>query len=121
MAFPKYDMQYALIMDAATSTEQGGHAKRIGAILTKIDKDGNLCAISLALLQLRDHEKNYSPFLLEATAAMREMDIFNKYLWGQQFILYTDHKPLEKAESFTNTKNQQSLINTFGAQLNNPV
>ncbi len=24
------------------------------------------------------------------------MDFFNEYLWGKQFILYTDHKPLEK-------------------------
>jgi alpha-D-ribose 1-methylphosphonate 5-triphosphate synthase subunit PhnG len=78
MAFPKYDMQYALIMDAATSMED--MPRGFGAILTKIDKDGKLCAIFLALWQLRDHEKNYSPFLLEATAAMREMDIFNKYL-----------------------------------------
>jgi hypothetical protein len=31
------------------------------------------------------------PFLPEATA-----DFFNEYLWGKQFILYMDHKPLEK-------------------------
>ncbi len=24
------------------------------------------------------------------------MDLFNEYLRGKQFILYTDHKPLEK-------------------------
>jgi hypothetical protein len=24
------------------------------------------------------------------------MDFFNEYLWGKQFILYTNHKPLEK-------------------------
>jgi hypothetical protein len=45
---------------------------------------------------LKDHEKNYSLFLLEAAAAVWGMDFFNEYLRGKQFILYTDHKPLEK-------------------------
>jgi hypothetical protein len=44
----------------------------------------------------KDHEKNYSPFLLEAAAAVWGMDIFNEYLRGKQFVLFTDHKPLEK-------------------------
>ncbi len=39
---------------------------------------------------------NYSPFLLEAAAAVWGMDFFNEYLKGKRFILYTDHKPLEK-------------------------
>jgi RNase H-like domain found in reverse transcriptase len=68
----------------------------LGAILTQIDKDGNHFAISFASRQLKDHEKNYSPFLLEAAAAVRGMDIFNEYLRGKRFILFTDHKPLEK-------------------------
>jgi len=34
--------------------------------------------------------------LLEAAAAVWGMEIFNEYLSGKQFILLTDHKPLEK-------------------------
>ncbi len=41
-------------------------------------------------------EKNYLPFLLEAAAAVWGMDHFNEGLKGTKFILYTDHKPLEK-------------------------
>jgi hypothetical protein len=52
--------------------------------------------ISFASRQLKDHEVNYSPFLLEAAAAVWGMDFFNEYLKGKRFILYTDHKPLEK-------------------------
>jgi hypothetical protein len=37
-------------------------------------------------------QKNYSPFSLEAAAAV--WDFFNEYPRGKQFILYTDHKPL---------------------------
>jgi len=33
---------------------------------------------------------------LGAAAAVWGMDFFNKYLKGKRFILYTDHKPLEK-------------------------
>ncbi len=87
-------IQYALITDAATGTAEfsGG----LGAILTQVDKNGNHYAISFASRQLKDHEKNYSPFLLEAAAAVWGMEIFNEYLRGKQFILFTDHKPLEK-------------------------
>jgi transposase InsO family protein len=94
MAFPRSDRQYALITDAATGSADftGG----LGAILTQIDQHGNHYAISFASRQLKDHEKNYSPFLLEAAAAVWGMEIFNEYLRGKQFILFTDHKPLEK-------------------------
>ncbi len=86
MAFPRADRQYALITDAATGTANspGG----LGAILTQIDKQGLHHAISFASRQLKDHEKNYSPFLLEAAAAMWGMDILNEYPKGKQFILY---------------------------------
>jgi hypothetical protein len=94
MAFPRADCQYALITDAATGTADtpGG----LGAILTQKDKFDNFYAISYASRQLKDHEKNYSPFLLESAAAVWGMDTFNEYLKGKQFILYLDHKPLEK-------------------------
>jgi hypothetical protein len=94
MAFPRTDRQYALITDAATGTADtsGG----LGAILTQVDQDGKFFAISFALRQLKDHEKNCSPFLLKAAAAVRGMDHFNEYLKGKKLILYTDHKPLQK-------------------------
>ncbi len=94
MAFPRIDHQYALITDVATGMADipGG----LGAILTQVDKDGKFYAISFASRQLKDHENNYSPFLLEAAAAVWGMDHFNEYLKGKKFILYTNHKPLEK-------------------------
>ncbi len=90
MAFSKSDWQYALITDAATGTADtpGG----LGAILTQVDKEGNFHAISFTSRQLKDYEMNYSPFLLEAAAAVCGMDFFNKYLKGKRFILCTDHK-----------------------------
>jgi hypothetical protein len=111
MAFPRIDRQYALIMDAATGTADmpGG----LGAILTQVDKDGKFYAISFASRQLKDHEKNYSPFLLEAAAAVWGMDNFNEYLKCKKFILYMDHKPLEKLghlHSMTMNRFQMALL-----------
>ncbi len=94
MAFPKADWQYALIMVVATGT--ANTPGDLGAILTRVDKNRNFYAISFASQQLKDHEKNYLPFLLEATAARWGMDFFNEYLKGKRVILYTDHKPMEK-------------------------
>jgi hypothetical protein len=111
MAFPRTDHQYALITDAATGTADtpGG----LGAILTQVDQDGKFYAISFASRKLKDHEKNYSPFLLEAAAAVWGMDHFNEYLKGRKFILYMDHKPLEKLghlHSKTMNRFQTSLL-----------
>jgi hypothetical protein len=94
MAFPRSDRKYALITDTATGTADfsGG----LGAILMQVDTNGNNYAISFASRQLKDHEKNYLPYLLEAAAAVWGMEVFNEYLRGKQFILFTDHKPLEK-------------------------
>ena len=109
MAFHRSDRQYALITDAATGSADftGG----LGAILTQMDEHGNHYAISFASRQLKDHEKNYSPFLLEAAAAVWGMEIFNEYLRGEQFILFTDHKPLEKlGHLLTKTLNRLQTV-----------
>jgi hypothetical protein len=109
MAFPKADQQYALFMDVATSTADTPGGLR--AIFTQVDKDRNFYAILFASRQLKDHEKNYSPLLLKAAAAVWGMDVFNEYLQGKQFILYTDHKPLEKLGHLqSKTMNQTALL-----------
>ncbi len=81
MAFPRLNRQYALITDAATGTADtpGG----LSTILTQVDKNGRFYAISFASRQLKDHEKNYSPFLLEAAAAIWGMYHINEYLKGK--------------------------------------
>jgi hypothetical protein len=94
MAFPRADRQYALITDAAIGTADT--AGGLGAILTLKDQFDNFYAISYASRQLKDHEKNYLPFLLESAAAVWGMGVFNENLKGKKTILYMDHKPLEK-------------------------
>jgi hypothetical protein len=63
-------------MDTATGNTDTPTPSGLGAILMQVDKDGKFYAISFASRQLKDH-KNYSPFLLEAAAAIWGMDFFN--------------------------------------------
>jgi len=82
MAFPRADCQYAQITDAATRTANtpGG----LGAILTQVAKDRKFYTISFTSQQLKDNEKNYSSFLLEAADMVWGMDHFNEYLKGKK-------------------------------------
>jgi len=105
MVFPHSETHYALITEVATGTADSSSS--LGAILTQIDDH---FAISFASRQLKDHEQNYSPFLLEAAAAVWGMEVFKEYLRGKQFILFTDHKPLEKL-GHLHTKKTKSFAN----------
>jgi hypothetical protein len=91
IAFPRADCQYALITDAATGTADttGG----LGAILMQKDQFDNFYAFSYTSRQLKDHKKllTISPGVCSCC-----VDVFNEYLKGKKFILFTDHKPLEK-------------------------
>jgi hypothetical protein len=92
MAFPRSARQYALITDAATGTANLAGLEQFSHKLTK----------KATTLQSHLHlgsskiTKNYSQFLLEAAAVVWGMDVFNECLIGKQFVLFTDHKPLEK-------------------------
>jgi len=70
----------------------------MGAILTQIDADQNFRVIAYASRKTIKHEKNYTLFLLEMHAAVWGMEHFSHYLKGRRFILFTDHKPLEKLD-----------------------
>ncbi len=87
--------------------EQSRHPRR-----TQVDQDSKFYAISFTSRQLKDHENNYSPFLLEAAAALWGMDHFKEYLKGKKFILYTDHKLLEKL-GYLHSKTMNLLEHDF--------
>lgn len=94
VSFPKRHLQYALITDAATGDDT--HPGGMGAILTQVDKEGKFYVIAYASKKIEKHEKNYTPFLLEMYAAVWGMEHFSHHLRGKRFLLFTDHKPLEK-------------------------
>ncbi|MGV0994312.1 MAG: reverse transcriptase domain-containing protein, partial [Mycobacterium sp.] len=92
--YPQSELTYALITDACQgdARKPGGY----GAILAQITEDGSFQVVSYASRKLKDHEKNYAPFLLEMSASVWAMEHYSVYLRGKHFILYTDHKPLIK-------------------------
>ena len=96
MAYPQRDQPYALITDAACGYSDQKKPGGLGAILTQIDSNGEHHVLAYASRKLLQHERNYTPFLLEMQAAVWAMDHFDTYLRGQHFTLYTDHFPLKK-------------------------
>jgi len=104
VAYPRPDRPFALIVDAAagvtkinskgqrTFRQEGG----LGAILCQPDHKGELHVIAYASRALAQHEKNYTPFLLEMLACCWGIDHFDVYLKGRKFVIYSDHRPLEK-------------------------
>ena len=117
MAYPRKNRPYALLCDASLGDDR--KAGGLGAILTQIDEKGEHQVIAYASRKLQKHEANYTPFLLEMTAAIWGMEHFSVYLRGRPFTLYSDHKPLEKlGKVHTKTFNRlQEAMNQFDFQI----
>ncbi len=93
LAFPRADREYAPITNATSAT--ANLPSDLSAILVQTDTEGQVHIISHTSRQLKENEKNFSPFLLETAAAVWGMDNFNEYWKGSIFTLYADPKPFE--------------------------
>jgi hypothetical protein len=110
VAYPCSDRQFHLYVDAATggANNSGG----FGAILGQLNNDNQLQVVAYASQSLKDHEKNYTPYLAELNATAWAIDNFDVYLRGRKFILYTDHKPMVIKKSI-----HQKTLNRLEEQL----
>ena len=123
VAYPRKDRPYALIVDAALGTTVKNAAGEIsvkqpgglGAILCQPDEQGNNHVIAYASRALSKHEKNYTPFLLEMQAVCWGIQHFDVHLRGRKFVVYSDHRPLEKLSLVHNkTLNRlQEIMNEY--------
>ena len=73
------------------STDASGHG--IGATLTQKTINTEV-TIAFASRTLSATERNYSTIEREALACVWAVERFRQYVWGRNFVLRTDHKPL---------------------------
>lgn len=65
----------------------------LGAVLLQ-PYDGQYFPVSYASRKLLDREKNYSAIEKEGLALVWAVEKFRQYLYGIEFTLQTDHRPL---------------------------
>ena len=97
IAFPNTKLPYALHTDAS--------AKAIGAILTQT-QGGHERVIAYLSHQLSPTQSRWSTIEREAYAVVHALDHLRCYLWGAEFTVYTDHRPLTSffRSTFRNAK-----------------
>ena len=67
----------------------------IGAVLLQEDSAGEKRPIAFASRKLQPREMNYSTIECECLAIVRGVTKFQEYLYSKEFLLETDHKPLQ--------------------------
>ena len=79
---PTYCREYVIFSDASLN--------RLGCVLMQEGK-----VIAYASRQLKQHEKNYPKHDLELAAIVFALKIWRHYLYGENYLIYTDHKSLK--------------------------
>lgn len=66
----------------------------VGAVLSHVMEDGSERPIGFVSRTLQPAETRYSQLDKEGLAVIFGVEKFHKYLYGRNFTIYTDHKPL---------------------------
>ena len=85
LRLPKLDQMFYVQTDASS--------KGVGSVLLQED-DGILHPVCYASRKLLERERNYSTIERECLAIVWGISKFSKFLWGNEFVLQTDHRPL---------------------------
>ena len=112
LAYPRVNDPYILHTDASSTG--------IGAVLSQM-QDGQERIIAYFSKQLSKTQRSWAAIERECFALVQALDRLQPYLWGAEFVIYTDHKPLTslfRAE-IRNTKIQRWAIqiSEFGAPI----
>lgn len=85
LKLPDFDRTFILRTDAS---EDG-----IGAVLLQLENDEKL-PVAYASRKLQDRERSYAVIEKECLAVVWGVQKFHQYLYGQEFLLETDHQLL---------------------------
>ena len=113
LMYPRVTQPYKLYTDASANCVQN--------ILTQQDDDGVERIIQYVSDQLNDTQRRWASVEREAYAIVYCLKKLQLYLWGADFEIFTDHKPLQALfmGEVGNTQVQQRvvLIAEFGAPI----
>lgn len=112
LSFPDFNRKFIVTTDSSD--------KAVGAVLSQgeipLDKP-----IQFASKVLNPAQQNYSTIEKELYAIVFAVEAFKHFLYGFEFILYTDHKPLTYLFNFKNTRSRlyrwKLLLSEFNFQI----
>jgi hypothetical protein len=81
LAYPDYSKPFEIFADAS--------ATQLGSVITQNNRP-----LAFFSRNLSDTQKQYSVTKIELLAIVETLKEFKGMLWGQQIIVYTDHKNL---------------------------
>ena len=111
--YPRIDLPYKLYTDASDLC--------VGAILCQTHEDGVEYVVQYVSHQLSTTQRRWATIEKEAYAVVYALQKLRPYLYGAEFVVYTDHKPLLClfSKSMANTKIQRwaILLAEYGATI----
>ena len=102
--YPRIDLPYKLYTDASDLC--------VGAILCQTHEDGVEYVVQYVSHQLSTTQRRWATIEKEAYAVVYALQKLRPYLYGAEFVVYTDHKPLLClfSKNMANTKIQRWAI-----------
>jgi len=86
LRLPDFERHFEIHTDAS--------AQALGAVLLQRSDSGEPQAVSYWSRTLKDAESRYPAIDLEALAVVEAVQVFDPYVYGRPFTIYTDHRPL---------------------------
>jgi len=106
LRLPDFDRAFEVHTDAS--------GQALGAVLLQRDEDGSPHAVAYWSRILKDAESRYPIIDLEALAVVEAIRIFDPYIYGRCFTVWTDHSPLTYVFS---RKTKSTRLSRFAHEL----
>ncbi|KAL1130401.1 hypothetical protein AAG570_013339 [Ranatra chinensis] len=94
LRFPNFSLPFVITTDASQVA--------VGAVLSQVDSGGD-GPVAYASKKLTPAESRYSAIERELLGVVWAVEHFRPYVWGRQFQIKTDHKPLVWVEGLKET------------------